>query len=184
MPEEWYLFLKQNIFLISNDTVLTLRLEFTQVDRQFFQRQAGPKISICTMATLITFYRIDANQYITDEYAIILFIFESMQKNQLVLAKFWQEVHLVNNLKANILISIDIMRPELVVVDMGQKRDILRSCNMEVFIEIKFLLQSAHGVKRPIHTQKTTVVPQHSVLPICIHHLYQVPKDPDSLSEP
>lgn len=156
----------------------------TLVDREFFRRQAGHKISICTMATPITVRGIGITKHATDEYAIVPFMFEGTQKEQSVLAKFWREVYLVDNLKANLLIGIDIMGPELVVVDMGRKRVILGSCDVEVSIEIKFRSHSAHGVIRPILAQKTTVVPPHSASPICIHHLHQIPADRDYLFEP
>lgn len=80
--------------------------------------------------------------------------------------------------------GIDIMGPELVVVDIGRKRVILGSCDVEVPIEIKFHFHSAHGVIRPIHAQKTTVVPPHLALPVCIYHLHQIPADRDYLIEP
>lgn len=76
------------------------------------------------------------------------------------------------------------MGPELVVVDMGWERVILGSCDVEVPIEIKFRSHSAHGVIRPIHAQKTTVVPPHSAIPVCIHHLHQIPADRDYLFKP
>lgn len=110
-------------------------------------------------------------------------MFESTQKEQPVLAKFWREVHLVDNLKANLLIGIDIIGSELVVVNMGRKRVIVGSCNIEVPIEIKFCSHSAPGITRPVHAQKTTVVPPHSALPVCIHHLHQIPANRDYLFE-
>ena len=61
----------------------------------------------------------------TNEYAIVPFEFEDTQRGQPLLASFWREVHLVDDLEANILIGIDIMGPELVTVDMGQKKAIL-----------------------------------------------------------
>ena len=155
----------------------------TLVDRQFFERQAGLKISIRTMATPITVWGIGVTQHTTDEFAIVPFMLEGAQKDQPVLTKFWREVHLVDNLKANLPIGIDIMGPELVVVDMGQKRVILGSCNVEVLIKIKFRLQSANGVKCLVYAQKTTVLPPHLTLPIYIHHFHHVPKDRDYLFE-
>ena len=110
----------------------------TLVDQQFFERQISPKISICIIATPITIRGIGTTQHTTDEYAIIPFMFEGTQKEELVLAKFWQEVYLIDNPNVILLIGIDIMGPELVVVDIGQKKVILGSCNVEVPIEIKF----------------------------------------------
>lgn len=160
------------------------RTGVTLVGRESFQKQAGPRISIRTMATPITVRGIGTTQHKTDEYAIVPFMFEDTQRGQPVLARFWREVHLVDELKANLLIGIDIMGPELVTVDMGQKKVIRGSCNVEIPIEIKTRSRSAQGIQRPIHAQKTTVIPGHCVLPVYIHHLYQVPKDRDYLLEP
>ena len=92
------------------------------------------------MATPITVQEIGTTQYTIDEYAIVLFMFKGTQKEESVLAKFWQQVYLVDNLKTNLLIGIDIIGPELVVVDMEQKKVILGSCYVKVPIEIKFCL--------------------------------------------
>lgn len=126
----------------------------TLVDREFIQRQAGPRISIRTMATPITVREIGTTQHKTDEYAIVPFIFEGTQRGQPVLARFWREVHLVDELKANPLIGIDVMGSELVTVDMGQKKVILGSCNVEIFIKIETRSRSAQGIQRRIHAQK------------------------------
>ena len=53
---------------------------------------------------------------------------------------------------------------------------------------LRFLLKSRsrslRGEQLPVHAQKTTIIPAHSVLPIYMHHLHQVPKDRDYLFEP
>ncbi len=77
------------------------------------------------MPTLITVRGIGITQHMTDEYAIVPFEFEGRQRGQPLLAGFWREIHLVDKLEANILIVIDIVGPELVTVDMGQKKAIL-----------------------------------------------------------
>lgn len=48
----------------------------TLVDQEFFQKQASPKISICTMVTPITIRGIDTTKHRRDEYAIVIFMFE------------------------------------------------------------------------------------------------------------
>lgn len=83
----------------------------TLIDRQFFQRQADPRISIHIMATPMAVQGIGTTQHITDEHAIVPFMFEGTQRGQPVLARFWRELHLVNNLEANVLTGIDIMEP-------------------------------------------------------------------------
>lgn len=109
----------------------------TLVDRDLFQRQAGPRISIRTIATPINNRGIGTKRHTTNEYAIAPFITEGTQKGQPILARFWREVHCVDNLKANLLIGIDVMGPELMTVDMGKINVIFGSCNVEIPIEIK-----------------------------------------------
>lgn len=76
------------------------------------------------------------------------------------------------------------MGPELVLVDMGRKSVILGSYDVELPIEIKFCSHSAYRIICSIHAQKTTVVPPHLVLPICIHHFHQILENQDYLFEP
>lgn len=110
-------------------------------------------------------------------------MFPDIQKEQPVFTKFWQKVYLLDNLKSNLLISINIMGSELVIVNMGRKRVILESCNIEVPIEIKFCSQSAHKITCLIYAQKITVVPSHLALPICIHYINQILIDCNYLFE-
>lgn len=69
-------------------------------------------------------------------------------------------------------------------VNMGQKKVILGSCNVEIPIDIKIRPRSAQGIRRLIHAQKTTIIPAHSALPVYIHHPHQPPQDRDYLFAP
>lgn len=112
-------FTKTEEFFSLESCCFDSRASVTLVGREFFQRQAGPRISIRTMATPITVRGISTTQHKTDEYAIVPFMFEDTQRGQPVLARFWREVHLADELKTNLLIGIEVMGPELPTVDMG-----------------------------------------------------------------
>lgn len=151
MQQTWYCLPKQKSSSMLSHVALALGLVSPWSIEIFFQRQASPRISIRTMASPITVRGIGTTQHTMDEYAIVPFMFEGTQKGQPVLTSFWREVHLVDNLKANLLIGIDVMGPELVTADMGQKKVIFGSCNVEIPIEIKSRSRSAQGVQRPVH---------------------------------
>lgn len=55
----------------------------------------------------------------------------------MVFVRFWREVHLVNNLKANLFINIDVIDLKYKTVDMRYKTVIFESYNIEILIDIK-----------------------------------------------
>lgn len=153
----------------------------TIVDGKFVQRQAESKISICLMAIPITIWEISTTQNTIDEYAIVPCLFESMHKKEEFLANFWEEVHFLIHLKANLPIDIDVIGPKLLVVDMKQKRVILGSYDVEVFIKIKFCSDFDHGITYRVHVQKTTLISSHSISPVCLHYFDKIWADQNNL---
>ena len=74
------------------------------------------------MATPITIWGLGANKHAIDQYAIAdIYIPAKDGQRQEVKAHIWREIHLVKELKANMLIGTDIMTPEQFVLDLSTK---------------------------------------------------------------
>ena len=64
------------------------------------------------MKSLITVRDIESIKYSTDEYVILNFYISDLINSQIEIIKITAEVHLVCNLKAKLLIEIDILESE------------------------------------------------------------------------
>lgn len=72
----------------------------------------------------------------TDEYVLIPFYCPSVNKNgQKALACIRRELHIINNLRAKMLIGNDIISTEYIVIDVASHKATIRSCKIEVPIK-------------------------------------------------
>lgn len=166
----------------ANSGCLDTGADITLVDRKFFQKQTIDKVPVRKMATPIIVRDIGSNRHSTDEYAILSMYFEGSKEGKPVQAHIRREVHLVDELKANILIRTDVLGPEEVVLDLGKKKAFIGSCKVTIPIQVK--AWSGKSVQRPVHILKTTIVPPLSTLAVPIHQLVTMPVGQDFLFEP
>ena len=64
------------------------------------------------MKSLIIIRDIESIKYSTDEYVILNFYISGLINSQIEIIEITAEVHLVHNLKAKLLIGIDILKSE------------------------------------------------------------------------
>jgi hypothetical protein len=80
-----------------------------------------------------------------------------------------REVHLIDNLKANMLIENDILELEGIFIDEANNKATIFSCNnMIISIEIRVLSKSM--IKKALHARSFTMISSHFMLVIPIHH--------------
>ena len=81
------------------------------------------------MSTSVLVHSIRANKHILQEYVIMLMLFKGTDYNSKpAVAKFCKEAYLVNNLKAKILISIDIISSKKIDIFASSKSAFIGSC--------------------------------------------------------
>lgn len=109
----------------------------TLYNSSFFWSQA-PNTPIRKMAISITILGLEANQHATDKYTISdIYIPAKNTQEQLVTAHIRREVHLVPDLKSNMLIETDIMTPKQFVLDLSKKSAFIGSCFYKFNLDIK-----------------------------------------------
>ena len=86
-------------------------------------------------------------------------------------ACFRREIHVVDDLKVNILIDIDIIDVENISIDVSNKKTRIKSCNVIVFIEVR-ISQRDILVFKSIHFRKTTMMSSRFEISIEIHYLF------------
>ena len=103
----------------------------------FFKFQTKDRISIRTMTTSIIVLDLRTNKHLTDKYAIILIYFKekNQQKNE-VRAMTIKKIHLINDLKINILLENNIFDFELFDIFMSTNTTYIESCKITISINI------------------------------------------------
>ncbi len=98
----------------------------TLCDIAFFSTQA-PNTPIRKMVTpLIMVQGLGANKHAIDQYATAdIYTSAKDGQRQEVTAHIWREIHLVEELKATMLVGIEIMTPEQFVLDFSKKQLLL-----------------------------------------------------------
>lgn len=106
------------------------------------------------MSTLLKISGIGASKHKSREFAALLLYFSGKNNTeQLIYAFLTCEIHLVKNLKANLLIGNDIISPKGFVINVKGRSALIRSCKVTVPIDIRqreqFLTGSCSQVRRP-----------------------------------
>lgn len=97
----------------------------TLVNQQFLKEQVFNTV-IQQMFSSITVYRLGLNSHESDKYAVINLYLSSKNKHMTIIL---YEAHLVNNLRAQMLVRIDILTSEAVSLNLQEQVTIISSCN-------------------------------------------------------
>ena len=148
------------------------------IDRAWLLEQL-PDVPICKMATSLRVKGIGSASHDTDEYITITFYLPGTKDNQKVLFSMTRELHLVNDLRAKMLIGNDIIGPEGIVLDIGQGHATIGN-GVQIDIVAR---QRKERFRTPVQAKDHSIVSPHSsrVLPI---RAITVPEDRDFVFEP
>ena len=137
------------------------------IDRKFFEAQTS-NVFIRIMIIFITVRGLRIDKHIINEYAIVFMIFiEKNDKGNDVRVMFRREVHIVNNLKINILIKNEIMGPEEMFIDFEKNTARINSCSVIVLIEMRTLSKT---ISKLVYLRKTITISARSEVSISMHH--------------
>ena len=146
-------------------------------------KECMPDIEIRKMASPITVRGLGSARHQTDEYVILPIYFPGKTKDgQEVTAKTApREIHLVDELKAKMLVGMDIMKPEGIDVLSSRSVASISSCKVDVPIELK---PKGRAVRQPVHAKQSVVVPPRTQMLIPVHFTGPLPDSRDFLFEP
>ena len=125
------------------------------------------------MSTPLRVRGIRAPKHKSGEFAALSLYFPGKNNTgQLVYASLTCKIHLVEDLKANLLIGNDIMSPEGFVIDVKGKSALIRSCGVTVFIDTR---QRGQFLTRKLLASQEIVLPPQSeamvlLVPIPLPH--------------
>ena len=153
----------------------------TLIDRAWLLSQA-PKAEIRTMACPVTVRGIGSDRYATAEYVILdIYMPGTHDDGASANACITREAHVVDGLKAKMLLGVDVMGPEHMDISLAKRSVYVGSCKVSVPANLK--PRSANPIQRVVHAKASLVVPPRSTVAIPIHHS-AIPDDRDFLFEP
>ena len=101
---------------ICADTGCTISM----ADRKFVEHLTGTS-PILRMASRIPIRGISSKLHYSDEYMVLTFYIKGSKEGKVKAVKITREIHIVDDLKANLPISRDIMVSEKMKIDMGKQ---------------------------------------------------------------
>ena len=147
---------------------IDIEAKITLIDEIFFEKQSK-NVAIRTMTTLITIRDFEVNKHQTDKYAIVFMYFEEKNKiDDIVKAVIIREIHLIKNLKINLLIENDILELELIDISISTNIAYIESCDVtiSIIINVKFRFQHMS-----VHVLRTTSISFKSKRFLKIHNI-------------
>ena len=160
------------IFLIENDIFTSIcadiEAEIILTDTIFFQSSTN-NVSVKIMTSSITVRDLNTTKHFTDKYAIVSMYFLEKNKNdKIIKTKIIRKVHLVNNLKTNMLIENDVLKSKKFDIFISISSVYIDSCDViiSIFIRNRFVFQSAS-----VHFTKFCIVSSRTEISISIHRI-------------
>ena len=134
---------------------IDIEAEITLADEIFFENQSK-NVSIRTMTTFITIRNLEINKHQTDKYTIVFMYFEEKNKiDDTVKTVIIREIHLIKNLKINLLIENDIFEFELIDISTSTNIAYIENCDVTISITINVKFRSQH---MSVHVLRTTSI--------------------------
>jgi len=162
------------------DELICLNTECTMslVNREFLMKQAL-KTTIKRMPSPIQVKGIGAGTHQCEKYADLAIYLPGDKTRTAVIE---QEVHIVKDLKAKMLVGLDILGPKKISIMMNNTEAVIKSCNN---IRVPLTVHSwlANQVKKTILSEKTISIPPRSYATVNVVKT-SLPKDQDLLFKP
>ena len=163
-------------FNVCSDTGASVTL----IDRAWLLSE-NPEVEIAKMAFPLSVRGLGTSRHQTDEYVLMPFYCPGVDENgQKALACIRRELHIVDDLRAKMLIGNDIVGAEQIIIDVAGNKASIGSCKMEVPIEAR---QRGQFIRRNVHAKLATIVPPRSKLIVSVSSK-SLPDDRDFLFEP
>ena len=149
---------------------IDIKSEVTIANRRFFFRQ-NFDFFIRTMITSFTIREIVIDQHQTFEYVIASMYFLDQKNDKIVKIIIRREIHLINNLKINMLIDNDVIDSKKWNIDNEHNKITIDSCDVTIFIDIRRRSSIDQSMHKSMHIKKTIIVSSQSEMIISIHYL-------------
>ena len=159
----------------SDDMCLDIEARIILRHKAFFKSQTS-NTSIRTMTTSLSVRGLSIYKHDFNEYALVDFYFENTKNEKSIRAHFRRELHLVDDLKVNVLVEMNVLEFEGFLINLDAKTTFIKSCEVIISIETKFRTFE-NTMHQSVHLQKTTIVFSNSKMLISVHHEHLFERD-------
>ena len=148
---------------------LNIDSDIILMNRDFFQTQTQFNIAIRKMTTFISIRELSINKHMFDEYIIVdMYLSEKNKDDNLIIIKIIRETHLIDDLKANMLIDNDCIDSKKIIVNSADDIAHIDSCDVIVAVNVKI---SRIIVQISVHARKTIVVSSQFEMTMSVHYI-------------
>lgn len=98
------------------------------------------------------------------------------------MARVWIEAHIVDDLKAKLLVGTDVMGPEGFILDFARSQVVIESCDNMTF-PVALHAKANHFRHRPVYATERTEIPPHSTGYVPVTVRTKLPRDRDFVFE-
>ena len=165
---------------LSTTACLDIGCNVTLVDKDWLLQQL-PNQKIKEISTPLKVRGIGALKHKSAQFVeLFLFLSREDNKGQKIYAFIRRELHLVEGLRANILVDNDILAPESFVLNIGLGHTLVGSCGVKIAIRAR---QRGQFLRKRLLAEKDKVVPPRSEIVVPVLPV-PLPDDRDFLFHP
>ena len=143
-------------FIKNTETHVCIDIECNAIlENKNFIKNKCLKINIHTMIISLKIRNIDATIHETNEYVRISVYFSNIKNDKQILAQITKKIHLVNDLKANLLIDNDFFESKDFTLNISNKKITIISCDVTIDLTIR---QRGSYVRKNIHVAESIII--------------------------
>ena len=137
------------------------------VNKNFFKTQIS-NIFIRTMTSSFKIRDLNTNRHENWKYVICDIYLSNIKNDKNVALIIRREIHLIENLKINILLDNNIIKTKKFFIDIIKRQISIFNIDVIISLKIKFLKQI---IQRSIHIKKTIIVSSYNEITISINYV-------------
>src|SRR5450755_2823420 len=111
---------------------------------------------------------IGRDKYISDKYVLLDFYIPNIANDRIKLVKITAEIHLVFNLKAKMLIGVNIIKTENMDINFDSRTLTIAGEN-EWVTNIQVHAKDIYRIRRTVTALESTIIPPQSTVPVPIN---------------
>ena len=157
----WFAITELN-YMTCLDTDCTMSL----IDQKFLHEHL-PDSHIHKASKQITVQGISDKTHECQEFVIMSVYLPGTFAGNPVLGHIISEIHLVDDLRANLLLRMDIIGPERISTDISAQKAVLDSCQ-NALVDLQITSKNNHCVNQVVRTSNKMIVSPHTVIKVSV----------------
>ena len=136
------------------------------IDREFYKSQTFD-IFVRIIIISLKIRDFETKMHETSEYVITNIHLFDTKNDKKITSIIRREIHLIDDLKINMLFENDIMKSEKIVIDIAKKFVVVNSIDVTIFLKTRFV---KNVIQKSMHLRKIVVVFSRFEMKIVVHN--------------